>query len=73
MARLTNSDRIAKLAKQRESLKKQIEDSKQKVTQYETKLAQELGQLALNYRLDKLTEDQLTCAFSKIATEHNLL
>jgi len=72
MAKATASDRIAKLAKQRESLKKQIEDSKQKINQYETKLAQELGQLALAHHLDKLTEEQLKSAFGKIASEHNL-
>lgn len=72
MAKTIPSDRITKLAKQRESLKKQIEDSKQKVNQYEIKLAQELGQLALAHRLDKLTEEQLKSAFGKIAKERNL-
>lgn len=69
----TASDKIAKLAQQREHLKKQIADSKRKIEDYEIKLAQELGQLALTKNLDKLTQPQLVLAFDAIAKEHNLL
>ena len=72
MAKVTGSDKIAKLANQRESLKKQIEDSQQKIHQYETKLVHELGQIALAHYLDRLTQAQLKTAFGKIAKEHNL-
>ncbi len=73
MATTATNDKIAKLARQRASLKKQIEDSKRKVDQYETKLAQELGQLALSNNLDQLSQDQLLAAFQDIAKTHNLL
>mgnify|MGYP004006886765 CR=1 FL=1 len=72
MVKVKTSDRIAKLVKNRETLKKQIESSKQKISQYEDKLAKELGQLALEHSLDMLNEKQLKSASEKIAKEHNL-
>lgn len=72
MTKFNPNDRITKLAKQREVLKKQIKDSQQKIDEYETKLAQVLGQLALTHHLDQLSEESLNAAFADIAKSHQL-
>ena len=73
MAKKITGDKISKLAQQRESVKQQLETSKQKITQYENKLATEIGYLALANNLDKLGEDKLKTIFEKIAKENNLI
>lgn len=69
---MANNDKISKLAKQREALKKQALESQKKVDEYEEKLAVQIGQMALAKNLDQLGETKLMSAFETIANENNL-
>lgn len=69
---MANNDKISKLAKQREALKKQALESQKKVDEYEEKLAVQIGQMALAKNLDQLGEAKLMSAFETIANENNL-
>ena len=66
------NDKISKLAKQREALRKQALESHKKVEEYENKLATQIGRIALENNLDQLGETKLIAAFKAIAKEHNI-